>query len=1017
MTDVALLVAQFDTTDLKDGVVDMKAVATQAVKTEAAVSRVGPSAVAATRGMSTMAGQGRMLSQQLSQVAQQGMVTGQWAQAFSIQAADIGVAFGPLGAAIGVVAMIGLPMLVSAFGGGSDSADRLATALDDLDAAAGRAKKSSDALATAYAGANKEMLSFLGTVAAADKLAAMKAMSDAVDQIADGWVLFSTNKGNTTGFVTNMGAELALTLQQAKDLQDAFDTLATADGFAAQTDAAKALYAQLIAIYGRFDQNQAIFDAMPAKIQEIAKALAQTGIAVESLSAPLPTISEAMKGIGDWAFRANGQMHQFAATGIPASASLDDNLSHTASLSFGNLDAIPPALQPAIDGAYELYGVLFQTANLSFGNLAALSGQSYTPDGFGSFTPSGGNASSLITDPFAVLTPAITHLGSSAGGAAPKIDTAQKKIDEAAVAADKLAAAQQRATDAQVGAIQSLGTIAQSIGAGDIGGALGGLSGLGSSLKDVGGGLGKIGSAISGLAPGLAIVGLLFDAFRTTTTILADGISGTITDLGVSAQQYQTIKKSSFFGLINRTSTTTSTIGGDAGQSLTDAFAAMQSGVEGAAGLLGIGAAAFKDFTYSFNVSLQGLSDADKQAAISQAFTAASDAMAEIALAGYDIPGSGAAAYLTELGNDLTGFNAAARMLGYSVMGVSVASGVAAASVVGLYGSLDAFIQATDYYFQTFYSTSEQLTSVTSDLAAQLNVLGVTQIPSTTAEFKALVDTFQAAGDLDAVAMLIQLAPEMANFIDLTGQLTGVIADTNAIAQQAYDLQTQLLQLQGNTVELRARELALLDPSNQALQQQIWLLTDQQAAAQAAADALDAANQATQAIADEFNGLQDQLWGLQGNTDALRAEQLASLDASNRAIQEQIWALQDQQTAADAAAQALSDMTAAAQQLADSLNENMFATLLDYQVAYADALYSIPVATYAPGVTVTGGTSTSAAQQSTDQSMALLQSILNKLDDIQSDAAIMGAEGIGYTKTIRDKMNQGFGDAFPTRAT
>jgi hypothetical protein len=56
------------------------------------------------------------------------------------------------------------------------------------------------------------------------------------------------------------------------------------------------------------------------------------------------------------------------------------------------------------------------------------------------------------------------------------------------------------------------------------------------------------------------------------------------------------------------------------------------------------------------------------------------------------------------------------------------------------------------------------------------------------------------------------------------------------IAQERYGLETQLLELQGNTVELRNRELALLDPTNRALQEMVWKLSD-------AKDALTAINE------------------------------------------------------------------------------------------------------------------------------------------------------------------------------
>jgi TP901 family phage tail tape measure protein len=50
-----------------------------------------------------------------------------------------------------------------------------------------------------------------------------------------------------------------------------------------------------------------------------------------------------------------------------------------------------------------------------------------------------------------------------------------------------------------------------------------------------------------------------------------------------------------------------------------------------------------------------------------------------------------------------------------------------------------------------------------------------------------------------------------------------------SIARERYDLETRLLTLQGDTVALRERELALINPTNQALQKQIWALEDMEA--------------------------------------------------------------------------------------------------------------------------------------------------------------------------------------------
>ena len=119
-----------------------------------------------------------------------------------------------------------------------------------------------------------------------------------------------------------------------------------------------------------------------------------------------------------------------------------------------------------------------------------------------------------------------------------------------------------------------------------------------------------------------------------------------------------------------------------------------------------------------------------------------------------------------------------------------------------------------------------------------------------------------------------------------------------AIANEHDNLQKQLWQAQGDTVSLRAAELAALNPANRALQEQIWLLQDQAEAAQKLAQ-----------VESERLGLQKQLWQLQGNTAALRAAELAALDPANRALQEQIWALEDSKKAADEWSQTWGNLT------------------------------------------------------------------------------------------------------------
>lgn len=98
------------------------------VGTAQLASGLGNTAKAAGNNSNVMRG----MAQQLSQVGQQTMATGQFVQALAIQLPDIGLAFGAVGAAAGLLAGIALPMLMAAFGGTSEKAAALAAATKEL---------------------------------------------------------------------------------------------------------------------------------------------------------------------------------------------------------------------------------------------------------------------------------------------------------------------------------------------------------------------------------------------------------------------------------------------------------------------------------------------------------------------------------------------------------------------------------------------------------------------------------------------------------------------------------------------------------------------------------------------------------------------------------------------------------------------------------------------------------------------------------------------------------------------
>lgn len=223
---------------------------------------------------------------------------------------------------------------------------------------------------------------------------------------------------------------------------------------------------------------------------------------------------------------------------------------------------------------------------------------------------------------------------------------------------------------------------------------------------------------------------------------------------------------------------------------------------------------------------------------------------------------------------------------------------------------------------QGWQNKLDVLTGATTDRQLQLQA----DLASTTdATTQTLIRQVYAQEDLNAAA---QSAAEAA-----AAQAEEARQRAAAIASERYGLETQLLQAQGDTVALRERELAALDESNRALQEQIWALEDARSAAQAAAQAAqeaaqaeaarqaelqrqaEAAAQQAAAIANERDGLQKRLWQAEGDTVALRAAELAALNPANRALQQQIWLLEDQAAAAQKAAQVESERMGLQKQL------------------------------------------------------------------------------------------------------
>ncbi|WP_242137385.1 D-alanyl-D-alanine carboxypeptidase family protein [Sphingomonas sp. TREG-RG-20F-R18-01] len=436
---------------------------------------------------------------------------------------------------------------------------------------------------------------------------------------------------------------------------------------------------------------------------------------------------------------------------------------------------------------------------------------------------------------------------------------ALKEVDTLTNTFARQMAASLRSIDSQIGNVASLVSRA-----GDVNASAGVTEGFKPNL---------IGSVLSKIP---LIGGLLGSLFGSTTTVTGSGLYGgaqsigSILGGGFNAQYYSDVeKKSKFFGIVTGTKTSTHYTGADA--TLQNQFTLIlkqfNDSIVAAAGPLGSATSEIQNRLNGFvvnigKIDLKGLTGTEIQEKLSAVFGAAADNMANAAFPGierFQRVGDGAFETLVRVASTVEAVTNAMDQLGAGAqaLGIDAKMGLA-----NQFASISDLTSAVDGYFQAFYTSEEQATAKQAQLARVFGSLGVA-MPGTLAAFRSLVeaqDLTTAAGQ-STYATLLQLAPA---FADLQKSMEGAKSAAD-IASERNDLQRQLLTLQGNTAAIRALDLAKIDSSNRALQEQVWAIQDEQDAAKAADELRAAWTSVGDSIMDEVKRIRG-LTGTNGGT-------------------------------------------------------------------------------------------------------------------------------------------------------
>lgn len=370
-------------------------------------------------------------------------------------------------------------------------------------------------------------------------------------------------------------------------------------------------------------------------------------------------------------------------------------------------------------------------------------------------------------------------------------------------------------------------------------------------------------NAIGSLLGNVPLIGgFLKSLFGSTTTVIGSGLYGgaqslsSILGSGFDASYYSDIeKKKKFLGITTGKSYSTQYSGADAGleNQFTLILRGFNDAIRAAAGPLGASTDEIEQRLNGFIVNIgkidtKGLTGAQIEEKLTAVFGAAADGMAAAAIPGierFQKVGEGAFETLVRVASTVETVTSALNQMGFAARNLSIDAKL---GVADQFDSARDFATAADAYVRAYYTKAEQNATMLERFGSVFVSLGVT-IPRSLADFRALVEAqdLASASGQATYATLLKLAPA---FADLMSSMEGAKSAADVLAER-QDLERKLLELNGDTAAIRALDLAKLDASNRALQQQIWAIQDAQEAARAAEDLRKAWTSVGDSIMDE----------------------------------------------------------------------------------------------------------------------------------------------------------------------
>ncbi|NRR28894.1 phage tail length tape measure family protein [Oxalobacteraceae bacterium] len=371
-------------------------------------------------------------------------------------------------------------------------------------------------------------------------------------------------------------------------------------------------------------------------------------------------------------------------------------------------------------------------------------------------------------------------------------------------------------------------------------------------------------------------------------TIESQGIEGTINTQGVTATNFANVlEKGGWFRSDKRTSFT-DPLNADADTSFDATVQAMVASVKGFGKAMGEQTTQIDSYTKAFKLNLTG--DATKdQALITDLFVGVGNDLSTLlvpSIAKLKQESENASQTLQRVAGDYIAIDGALGAIGQRFAAVGVSSLEARENLLALSGGLDNFVSKAEFFSQNYLSESERVAAVSKVLTQSFTDLGVTAIPKTRDEFKALVQGLDLTdeGSRKMYAGLMGLEEVFAQVTPQIDHAAVALAQQNEQRQLDVQLMAALGNAEGALAATRADALAaLLSDQARITQSQIYAAQDAKKAFDALAGAGDSAlSGLSKSLAVEKERLNA---AYSDQAEAVRVATQASVDNAQKSLQ------------------------------------------------------------------------------------------------------------------------------------